>query len=713
VKPWRQPRFWWLWGVLTLGPAGFALGAYALVAGSLAPGDRALVEQALGEVLSARAPLLWLLLLAYGALVAGVLAQWWAWSVVPLWRLAERLLASAQHADTPDLPVEGDGPTRALATAVNRLLADRRELACSLGERIEAAGEHLALERSRLAALMTELTQSVIVCNLDGRVLLYNPSAQALARGLSSAPAVAAGSELLGLGRSVHALIDPRLIEHALARVRHGLQQGQSGPTCSFLAPHPGGQVLRVQLAPVRQQPPAPALSGYLLVLENVTPTIEAEARREQALHAFADAARSAMAELQGHADRLGATELRERARHLGTQVEALSREASEAVRATWLLEDMLGADLLDLAAQRIVRGAGVAVDIEPAEPAWWLRVDSHSLVLALCALAERLAGEYGLRRLGLRLRAAASASEVHLDLVWHGQSLSTETVMGWELDALSAEGEAPGLSLRDVAQRHRASVSYERERARHESCLRLTLPLVEAPRASEPTRPAIAARPEFYDFDLFNVGPVGSALDDRRLAELSFTVFDTETTGLDPSAGDEIIQIGAARIVNGRLLRGEAFEQLVDPQRSIPAAGIPIHGIRPDMVAGQPTIAQVLPAFHAYARDTILVAHNAAFDMRFLQLKADVSGVHFDQPVLDTLLLASVAQPHEPSHRLEALAERFGVAVTGRHTALGDALVTAEIFLKLLPLLQAQGIHTLRDAREASQRSYLARLRY
>ena len=196
-------------------------------------------------------------------------------------------------------------------------------------------------------------------------------------------------------------------------------------------------------------------------------------------------------------------------------------------------------------------------------------------------------------------------------------------------------------------------------------------------------------------------------------LGEIAYTVFDTETTGLDPARGDEIIQIGATRIVNGKLLRGECFEQLVDPQRSIPEASIPIHGIRPEMVRGQPTIAEVLPGFHAFARDTVLVGHNVAFDMRFLKLKEAASGVRFDQPVLDTLLLSSVVHPNEASHGLEAIAARLGVTVSGRHTAVGDALATAEVFLKLLPLLRQQGILTLGQAREAAQESYYARLRY
>ncbi|MDP1535210.1 MAG: 3'-5' exonuclease, partial [Rubrivivax sp.] len=192
-----------------------------------------------------------------------------------------------------------------------------------------------------------------------------------------------------------------------------------------------------------------------------------------------------------------------------------------------------------------------------------------------------------------------------------------------------------------------------------------------------------------------------------------SYTVFDTETTGLEPSAGDEIIQIGATRLVNGKLLRSECFDQLVDPRRNIPAVTIPIHGITPEMVAGQPTIDVVLPAFHAFAADTVLVAHNAAFDLRFLELKEASTGLRFDHPVLDTLLLSALVHPSQESHKLEAIAERLGVTVIGRHTALGDALVTAEVFLKLVPLLAAQGIHTLGQAREAAQQTYYARLRY
>ena len=272
---------------------------------------------------------------------------------------------------------------------------------------------------------------------------------------------------------------------------------------------------------------------------------------------------------------------------------------------------------------------------------------------------------------------------------------------------------EQTPITIRQVLERHGGEVWHQSNPPSQDSWFRFLLPLAEPVAAKQRRRTGAASRPEYYDFDLFRVADSAQGWLGQRLCNLSYTVFDTETTGLEPSAGDRIISIGAVRIVNGRLLKQEVYEQLVDPQRSVPRDSIRIHGIRPADLAGQPTLRQALPGFHRFSEDTVLVAHNAAFDMRFLELAETETGVRFAQPVLDTLLLSAVVHRNQQDHSLEAIAERLGVAMVGRHTALGDALVTSDIFLKLVTLLAEQGIATLRDAIDASKETYYVRLQY
>jgi len=396
----------------------------------------------------------------------------------------------------------------------------------------------------------------------------------------------------------------------------------------------------------------------------------------------------------------------------MSARIRTLAAQAAQQIKTRWPLEDMLGTDLITAAQRRIEAAGELRAATAEVDDALWLKIDSFSMMQALAYLAGRLAEEYDIKIVWLRLSPADRRA--HLDLVWSGQAISTEALASWETDPIRVGSEIGSLNVREIVQRHGGEFWFERDRARQQAFFRFLLPLASA--QEELNSSALvqnAGRPEYYDFDLFQVTELSRELDDRRLTELSYTVFDTETTGLNPSAGDEIIQIGATRLVNGKLLKGECFDQLVDPRRPIAEASVPIHGITPEMVAGQPTIDEVLPAFHAFAQDTVLVAHNAAFDMRFLQLKEETSGVRFEQPVLDTLLLSALMHPNQESHRLEAIAERFGVTLVGRHTALGDAMVTAEIFLKMIPLLAERGIHTLGQAREASQQTYYARIKY
>jgi DNA polymerase-3 subunit epsilon len=717
--------------------ASWTIGAGAFFAGTLPPDERLVLMRWL-EARAAMLLFLWLLL-ALGLGLAARIA--WQRRVAAPARLAERARALLAGAADGAIEPEGSAENRALAGVFNALVQQRSALHADIERRVREASREIERQRSRLAALMTELAQSVVVCNLDGRILLYNHRALGQFRARTEA-SVAGGSELIGLGRSIHDVFDPALLAHALETIRRRLQRGDAHPSVQFLTAVRGGALLRAHMVPVqdrgegqegREGPEGSegrggedgraTLSGYLLMLEDVTEPFADAALRDRAMHELIQGSRASLGNLQAAVEVLDYPDvddatrerlhevIRAEVRTMGARLHEAAARDAQAQKTRWPLEDMPGADLLAAARQRIESGLDCRVDVDAVDAGWWLKVDSFSLLRALAHLAERLVDEYGLRV--LRLRLAPAGARAHLDLVWQGLALSTETVTNWETDAMRSGPLSSALSVRDVIERHDGEIWFQRERARHESFFRLLLPMAEASGAGTEREAAAASRPEYYDFDLFRDAGPGRALAERALAELTCTVFDTETTGLDPSGGDRIVQIGAVRIVAGKLLRHEGFERLVDPQRAVSAASVAIHGIDAARLSGQPPAAQVLPAFHAFARDSVLVGHNAAFDMRFLREAEAETGVVFGQPVLDTLLLSAYVHPQQESHSLEAIAARLGVALSGRHSALGDALVTAEIFLRLIPLLEARGVRTLQQALDAAQQTWHARLRY
>ncbi|SPF78514.1 3'-5' exonuclease [Pseudoprimorskyibacter insulae] len=206
------------------------------------------------------------------------------------------------------------------------------------------------------------------------------------------------------------------------------------------------------------------------------------------------------------------------------------------------------------------------------------------------------------------------------------------------------------------------------------------------------------AARPIVYDFDLLDQKP-GRALEDTPLRDLSYVVFDTETTGLLPHK-DEIVQIGAVRVINGRIVTGESIDQLVDPGMPIPPSSTKVHGVTDAMVKGKPRIAEAGMSFHIFSRNAVIVAHNAPFDMAFLRRHARDMGVVWDHPILDTVLLSAVLFGASETHTLDSLCDRLDITIPPqlRHTALGDAQATAEVLVRMLPMLEARGMKTFGD---------------
>ena len=166
--------------------------------------------------------------------------------------------------------------------------------------------------------------------------------------------------------------------------------------------------------------------------------------------------------------------------------------------------------------------------------------------------------------------------------------------------------------------------------------------------------------------------------------------VFDTETTGLSPQEGHRIIEIGALEVV-GHLPTGRVFHHYLNPDREIEAGAIRVHGITNERVKDCPRFADIAQAWLDFVGDSPLVAHNASFDMNFINYELAAVGLtSLTNPVIDTLQMARQKFPGSPAS-LDALCRRFEVDLTARtyHGALLDAQLLAEVYLELCGGLQ------------------------
>lgn len=563
-------------------------------------------------------------------------------------------------------------------------------------------------DMERLEIILRELREAVVVCDRNGRLLLYNSAAKRLFRNY----------EAMGLGQSLYAVCTRAPIEHTLRMLKHrAAGRDRFDPEESdarfVTATLDGTMLLECRISRIACDTDEGGVFVFTFV--DMTRQITEMGKQGYLLEKMIKDLRAPLTNLNTAAENLKAypempVDLRRsfedilisESEKLTRRFETVAREAGKITTIQWPLYDVHSADLIGCVVRGCAAEEGFAVTMTGVP--LWLQADSYSLKLVLDRLVRFVRESCTVSEIDIE--ALLGDRRVCIDIVWQGELIPQAAVDS--MLAATLPDAAADITVADVLARHDSEIWSQRHRLEGYALLRIPVP--DSPRQWAVPPEPLPPRPEFYDFAIAESAKELGELADQPLSSLNYVVFDTETTGLRPAEGDEILSIVAVRIVNGRILSGERFERLIKPQRPIPESALPFLEITEEMLRDEPPAQVVLPSFKSFVNDAVLVAHNGALELNFFRVMEGQSGVRFDNPLLDTLLLAMIVEEGRREYTLESIGRSLGVDGMGSRTPMDDCFFTAQIFLRLLDLLAERGITTLGEAIRASERVVEAR---
>ncbi|MGB9442636.1 MAG: PAS domain-containing protein, partial [Desulfobacterales bacterium] len=360
----------------------------------------------------------------------------------PIRKMAEKVSLINTTNPSYRIPGEGAGEIRRLSDRINEAAQRHETLAKHVDAKVQLAKSEFEQEKNTLAAIVAELPEGVLICNADGRILLYNNRAKQLLAGGPNRDRATSGSpeseRYIGLGRSIFGIIDKNLLAHVIDQITAKLQQNDPQASSYFVVPGADHRLLRVEAVPVLN--PERELSGLVLIFYDITRQLATDSDLNLALQAVARGFRASLAGIRSAIETIieypqmdidQLQRLREiihrESISMGELLESnLSFDAKIGLNQ-WPLTTVSAENLTELLKIGSLEKLQVQIRLEDIGEPLWVKIDSYSFMLVLLFLIEKLKTLIGIEELTCRLTELDWY--VGFDLLWPGLPIKIETL--------------------------------------------------------------------------------------------------------------------------------------------------------------------------------------------------------------------------------------------------------------------------------------------
>jgi DNA polymerase-3 subunit epsilon len=389
----------------------------------------------------------------------GALLNWLITNlIVPLNKLAEETILMTTVNLNHRIKDRGSREIKTLANVMNGVAKRMQDINSGIDERVAKAKIRLEDEKNTLASLISGLADGIVVCNIDGQIILYNKSAKSIFSGDSDSSAI-------GLGRSLFGLINKDLIVHSLEDINHRLDNDSPSVISKVVIRTEAKKLLRTHIVPILKH--SGSMIGFIIIANDVTKQVEVDIIRDGLFQSLVEQTRSSIAVIRtaielifqypdmaiSQRNKFRETILNETISMTDNLDKNISGTYSH-FKANWLFEDMSAKDFLALVKRRTLDKLDMAIETEIDCGDKWLKIDTHSFIQSILFLLGHLRSSFATDV--ITCRVIDKGQFIAIDLLWAGKAIGVNTLNSWaEENVLINES----LTFREVMKRHDAEL--------------------------------------------------------------------------------------------------------------------------------------------------------------------------------------------------------------------------------------------------------------